>query len=155
MNEPNDPKDRQTRLQLIRTLITTESIASQEVLAHRLREEGHAATQSSVSRDLAVLRVAKQGGVYRLPDQKAKAEVGRGFSGLEGLITAVDAAGPHLVVIHTKIGAASQCGLLLDRSNVVEIVGTIAGDDTVFCACMDADAQRRLRQKLAKILSGK
>ena len=152
MNASKENKDRASRLQLIRSLIKAAEIGSQQDLAARLREAGHAATQSSVSRDLAELRIGKVGGVYRLPD--APVTGGAELNELDGMITAVSAAGPHLLVIHTPIGAASRCALALDTAAVPEIVGTIAGDDTVFCACADAEGQKRLRKRLGKLLRG-
>lgn len=165
MRATREPRDRAQRLARIRTLLRTDEIASQDVLAERLRGEGYPATQSSVSRDLHELGVAKVQGVYRLAGgEDAAGEFGSGASrvadaqaaqaaqDLRAYLTAVSAAGPHLLVVHTRVGAASRCALALDRDRLPGVVGTLAGDDTIFVACLDRAAQRRVQARLRKLM---
>ncbi|MEE8236036.1 MAG: hypothetical protein V3R53_04515, partial [Gammaproteobacteria bacterium] len=60
----------------------------------------------------------------------------------------IQAAGPNLTVIKTAIGAAQRVAVFLDRSGWPEIVGTLSGDDTIFIATRNGQAQRRLRTRL-------
>jgi transcriptional regulator of arginine metabolism len=66
------------------------------------------------------------------------------FASITDLLRSVTPAGPNLLVMRTAIGAAQRVGLVLDRSAWPGIVGTIAGDDTVFIATESAHAQKNL-----------
>ncbi|MGD8808096.1 MAG: hypothetical protein PVG24_00755 [Gammaproteobacteria bacterium] len=135
------------RRNAIAELLTQHRIARQSELVARLRARGLDATQSSVSRDLRELGVAKQGGRYSLPPRA-------GGSGSEALyssaefVRSIEPAGPNLLVIHTAVGAAQRVALTLDRLNWPEIVGTLSGDDTIFVATTTAANQRRLHRRL-------
>ncbi len=135
------------RRNAIAELLTQHRIARQSELVARLRARGLDATQSSVSRDLRELGVAKQGGHYSLPPRA-------GGSGSEALyssaefVRSIEPAGPNLLVIHTAVGAAQRVALTLDRLNWPEIVGTLSGDDTIFVATTTAANQRRLHRRL-------
>ncbi|MCA9320577.1 MAG: arginine repressor [Planctomycetes bacterium] len=144
--------DRAVRLRFILTLVRNERISGQEELATRLRDAGHTATQPSVSRDLRELGVAKVKGVYRIADGGEPGSGQEFTQDLQDLVVSVTPAGPHLLVIHTQVGAASRCALAIDKSSLLEVVGTIAGDDTVFVACGDRNAQRRLQNRLRQML---
>jgi len=132
-------------------LISTRPIRTQDDLAEALAMEGWAVTQSSVSRDIASLRLAKVDGIYvrpaaaiqkvRDPDELRIAE---------GVLT-VDLAGDAIVVLHTPPGEANRVGAALDRLSWSEIVGTIAGDDTIFLAVQDRKAQREIVRRLREI----
>ena len=143
--------DRRKRHLKILELISTRPIRTQEDLADALAAEGWAVTQSSVSRDIASLRLAKVDGIYvrpaaaiqkvRDPDELRIAE---------GVLT-VDLAGEAIVVLHTPPGEANRVGAALDRLSWSEIVGTIAGDDTIFLAVQDRKAQREIVRRLRDI----
>ena len=91
-------------------------------------------TQSSVSRDIAALRLVKVDGVYRrAPARRSRARDPDELRIAEGVLTA-EPAGDALVVVHTPPGEANRVGVALDRLAWPEIVGTIAGDDTIFLA---------------------
>ncbi|MEZ6196458.1 MAG: arginine repressor [Planctomycetota bacterium] len=146
-------EDRDARRQRIRQLLAAEEIRGQDELVARLRGEGFAATQSGISRDLRELGAGKLGGVYRLPgegtdrDAAAMATLGR-------LVVRIQAAGPHLLVLKTAVGGASRVGLELDLADWPEIVGTVAGDDTVFVATESGAGQARLRGRIQHLLEG-
>ena len=143
--------DRRKRHLKILELISTRPIRTQDDLAEALAMEGWAVTQSSVSRDIASLRLAKVDGIYvrpaaaiqkvRDPDELRIAE---------GVLT-VDLAGDAIVVLHTPPGEANRVGAALDRLSWSEIVGTIAGDDTIFLAVQDRKAQREVVRRLREI----
>jgi transcriptional regulator of arginine metabolism len=143
--------DRRKRHLKILELISTRPIRTQEDLAEALAMEGWAVTQSSVSRDIASLRLAKVDGIYirpaaaiqkvRDPDELRIAE---------GVLT-VDLAGDAIVVLHTPPGEANRVGAALDRLSWSEIVGTIAGDDTIFLAVQDRKSQREIVRRLREI----
>jgi len=143
--------ERERRLIRIRELLGEEEIGSQEELAGRLLDEGFQATQSSISRDLRELAAAKVRGAYRLPPGGAETEA-QTLAHSASLIRRLATAGPHLLVVTTAVGAAARVALALDRAGFKEVVGTLAGDDTVFVATAGAAAQQRLRRRLRRAM---
>ena len=144
--------DRRKRHLRILELISTRAVRTQEELADALSADGWQVTQSSVSRDIAALHLAKVDGIYR----RARNVAGRDPDEVriaEGVLTA-EAAGEALVVVHTPPGEANRVGVALDRLAWPEIVGTIAGDDTIFLAVKDSLAQRQVVRKLRTIAAG-
>lgn len=127
------------RLQLIRSLLTAQEVRSQEDLQTSLTQAGYAVTQSSVSRDLADLGVQKQRGRYMLPTPPQSQELG---------LVSLKPAGPNLLVLRTAIGAAQLVAVRLDNLGRSEIVGTVAGDDTIFVATATAADQASLMSAL-------
>ncbi len=105
-----------------------------------LERAGIAATQSSISRDLEELGVVKQRGFYTLP------RAPRGASS-RGLL-ALETAGDCLVVAKCEPGLASAVAVEIDRAGIEEIVGTIAGEDTIFIAVPERKAQRAAVKKV-------
>lgn len=136
----------QDRRAAIRSILGREPIANQEALIAALHAAGFAATQSSVSRDLRDLQAVKTAHGYALPD--AVPAAAGGLDDVGDLLRAMTPAGPHLLVIKTAIGAAQQVALALDQSGWQDIVGTIAGDDTVFAATAGAVGQRRVIERM-------
>jgi transcriptional regulator of arginine metabolism len=130
-------------------LLEQHPISRQSQLVNLLRDEGFQATQSSVSRDLRSMRVAKQTDGYKLPDNH------NGDGTLENVgefIRDARAAGPHLLVVSTAIGAAQRVALVLDRLRWPEVVGTLSGDDTIFIATSHASDQRVVEARLREVL---
>ena len=145
--------DRRKRHLKILELISTRAIHTQEELAEVLAAEGWEVTQSSVSRDIAALRLIKTGGAYRRPSAVATPVDPDEQRIAEGVLS-VDRAGEALVVLHTPPGEANRVAVALDRLAWPHVVGTIAGDDTIFLAVRDAGAQRKVLgdvRKLTKI----
>ena len=139
------------RRSAIAELLRTHRIGRQSELVTRLRARGLDATQSSVSRDLRELGVAKQGGRYAMPANVAAA----GDSVLRDatdFVRGIAPAGPNLLVITTATGAAQRVALMLDRLQWPEIVGTLSGDDTIFVATTTLANQRRLQRRMQDIL---
>ncbi len=120
-------------------LISVKNIGTQDELTENLSKKGFSSTQSSVSRDLDELGIIKINGFYSLPQSTAKQD-----SGLYSL----EVAGENLIVAKCGIGLASAVCVRIDRAKINEIVGTIAGDDTIFIAVKDY----KLQKKVIKII---
>lgn len=131
------------RLKTIQKLITGKRISRQDELAELLEDKGFSVTQSSVSRDLDELKIVKIGGFYALP-QKPRNAVSFG-------LLSMDSAGDNLVVAKCESGLASAIAVRIDDANIEEIVGTIAGDDTIFIAVTDVKAQKAAIKKMGEI----
>jgi transcriptional regulator of arginine metabolism len=134
---------KETRQKKILSLIRAKRIATQEELKELLERTGVEATQSSVSRDLLELGIVKHHGHYTLPQS------GNG-SPLRGLLS-LDMAGDSLVVAKCEPGLASAVAVEIDRAGLAEIVGTIAGEDTIFIAVADRKEQRAVVKKVWEI----
>ena len=131
---------KETRQQRILSLIRARRIGTQEELTTHLERAGVAATQSSISRDLVELGVVKHQGHYTLP-RSTNGSAARGLLGL-------DTAGDALVVAKCDSGMASAVAVEIDRAAIPEIVGTLAGEDTIFIAVTDRKAQRTAIKKI-------
>jgi len=143
--------DRRKRHLKILELISTRAVRTQEELADALAADGWQVTQSSVSRDIATLRLAKVDGIYRrAPTATTRARDPDEVRIAESVLTA-EPAGDALVVVHTPPGEANRVGIALDRLAWPEIVGTIAGDDTIFLAVSNQAAQRQVLRRLRSI----
>ncbi len=142
--------DRRKRHLKILELISTRPVHTQEELADALTGEGWDVTQSSVSRDIAALGLVKVEGSYRRPPQNRSRSDPDERRITEGVLT-IDPAGEALVVLHTPPGEANRVAVALDRLAWPEVVGTIAGDDTIFLAVKDGSAQRRVLREVRKL----
>src|SRR5215210_5456173 len=131
---------KETRQQRILNLIRAKRIGTQEELTAHLERAGVAATQSSVSRDLVELGIVKHRGHYTLP-RSTNGSAARGLLSL-------DTAGDVLVVARCDSGMASAVAVEIDRAMIPEIVGTLAGEDTIFIAVTDRKAQRTAIKKI-------
>jgi transcriptional regulator of arginine metabolism len=131
------------RQQFILDLITAKNIGTQEELSELLEKKGFTATQSSISRDLLDLGVIKANGAYILPQRPANADV-------FGILN-IDTAGPNLIVAKCRSGLASAATVRIDAERIEGIVGTIAGDDTIFIAVADEKAQRPVMKKIWEV----
>ena len=139
----------QDRRDAIRDILETEAVRNQAELLAALNARGLAATQSSVSRDLKELSAVKTAQGYELPATQAEAPQ----HAVDALLRGLTPAGPNLLVIKTAIGAAQQVALVLDKSGWSDVVGTVAGDDTVFAATPGVMAQRRLMNRMSSATS--
>ncbi|MES1191946.1 MAG: hypothetical protein ABUS47_12820 [Steroidobacter sp.] len=127
-------------------IIRESVVRKQEELVKMLKKQGFEATQSSISRDLRELQVAKAGDHYIVPDE-AVANVDP-FHTVSRFVTDVKGAGPSLTVVKTTTGTAQSVAVAIDQANWPEVVGTISGDDTIFIATADARAQQQLSKRL-------
>jgi transcriptional regulator of arginine metabolism len=120
-------------------LIRAKRIGTQETLRAHLERAGVAATQSSVSRDLEELGVVKHHGSYALPQANGAAT--------RGLLN-LDSAGDAMVIAKCLPGRASAVAVEIDDAGIPEIVGTLAGEDTIFIAVREQKAQRIVTKKI-------
>lgn len=134
------------RREALRRIITRSPVGRQEDLVRLLGKAGHHATQSSISRDLRELGVAKRGDRYVVPEETTPTL--DDFAAVAAFVRDLKPAGPCLTVIRTTAGAAQSVAIVLDRTLWPEIVGTLSGDDTIFVATQGAAAQRRLIVRL-------
>ncbi|HYJ92658.1 MAG TPA: hypothetical protein VEV84_15215 [Pyrinomonadaceae bacterium] len=132
------------RHQAILNLIVTRPVARQDELAQLLANQGFSVTQASVSRDLEKLGVTKINGRY-------VRQAPNGRPSPYGPISFTE-AGENLIVIKCASGLASAAAVRIDAAAIPEIVGTIAGDDTIFVAVKGAKEQSRTIKALGKIL---
>ena len=135
-----------TRHSAILRILRAAPVRKQDELVHRLREEGHEVTQSSISRDLRDLGVLKAGGRY-LPPEDGNRSLDD-FGTLRQFVRGVATAGSALTVLRTTIGAAQSVAIAIDKAAWPEVVGTISGDDTIFIANDTAAAQATLVARL-------
>lgn len=147
---PIEAESREQRHRAIVSILRRTAVRRQDELVDRLAERGFEVTQSSVSRDLRDLGIAKRGGRYVPPSAPAASP--RLLADVAHYVRGVKAAGPHLTVVATQAGTAQAVGLGLDRAGWEEIVGTIAGDDTVFVASSGARDQSRLLHRFHQLL---
>lgn len=133
----------------IRELIRTRVIATQDELGQLLAREGHEVTQGTLSRDLAQLRARRVslpdgGTAYELADATV-ADAPSSLASLREVVVRVTETGA-LVVVHTLPGMASAVALGIDRARLAAVMGTIAGDDTIFIATRSKDSRSLSRQ---------
>lgn len=133
-----------TRHQTILEIISAQPIATQQELAAHLSRRGFAATQSSVSRDIVKLGLTKLDGCYVAPEDAVN---------VGGPITEIAAAGDNIIVVKTDVGQAQPAALTIDRAGIGEIVGTVAGDDTILIAVKNGAAQRLAMKKIVKLFA--
>jgi transcriptional regulator of arginine metabolism len=145
---------KQLRQRAIRDLVDQRPIRTQQELAAALRERGFRTTQATISRDVAELGLMKAGreGIqaYALPPRLVEAETS-GEDRLRKLLADLPVelreAG-LLVVVKTLPGSAHAIAAALDRARWPEVAGSIAGDDTVFVACVDRVSLQRVKSRL-------
>lgn len=131
------------RQDTILEIINARRVGTQQELATELSRRGIVATQSSVSRDIVALGLTKLNGRYTAPQ--------RAMAG--GPIFEIETAGDSLIVIKTGVGQASSAALAIDRAKIDEVVGTVAGDDTMFVAVKNLEAQRTAMKKIIKLFA--
>ena len=137
------------RQEKILELIAQYAIETQEELLERLSECGIPSTQATVSRDIKQLRIIKElgpNGVYRYATAPKPAE--HTFSAKLNLIfrqciTSVDYA-QNMIVVKTMPGLANGAASAIDKLNIPEMLGTLAGDDTCFVVLKDTQAAAAL-----------
>jgi len=140
------------RRDAVARIVRTRRIGTQEELLAALAREGFRATQATLSRDLTRLgarRVGRPDGVfYEVDGPTAEASQ----AALRGLVVAID-TNASLAVIRTAVGAASAVARSIDDARLVEVLGTIAGDDTIFVAPAAGVTPRRLATRLGELLA--
>ena len=150
---PGDRTQQAARREAILTILRESEVGRQEDLVVELQDQGYDATQSSVSRDLRELGVAKVGDRYLAPhDDRPRRH--KSFDRLTGFVIGIAPAGVNMTVIRTAAGAAQSVALAIDEAAWPEVVGTISGDDTIFVATKTQRYQSLLLARLAQVFPG-
>lgn len=142
----------------IMEIISNTDLETQEQLLQALQEAGFSCTQATISRDIKELRIVKEltgFGTYRYTT--AAKEVPSGFTGrlntiFRECVTSFDYA-QNIVVIHTLPGLANGAASALDAMSLTVVLGTIAGDDTVFVVMRDTNAAAAFCGEIKGLLS--
>jgi len=137
-------------------LIEKNPTETQEELAEELKKNGYNITQATVSRDIKELKLVKvldENGVYRYASLKEQDNVlnDRLVKVFTESVLSVDYAG-NIVVIKTFSGAASAAAEAIDVLDFKEMVGTIAGDDTIFVLIRNQENVEMIIEKLKKMM---
>jgi transcriptional regulator of arginine metabolism len=127
------------RQEAILDLITEKQISKQEELSELLESKGFTVNQSSVSRDLVELGIVKMHGFYTVPNKTNYASFG---------LISLEIAGESLIIAKTEIGFAGAVCVKIDNAKIAEIIGTIAGEDTIFIAVRSQKEQRMVLKKV-------
>jgi transcriptional regulator of arginine metabolism len=148
-------RERAERLKAVREIIKTHRITSQEMLLNHLKDEGFGVTQATLSRDLKLLKVGKvsegsNGYYYTLPTEEELresetnyvADLRRGFISIE--------FSGNLAILRTITGHADTVGIALDNLGMEDILGTVAGDDTVLIVLREDATKESVIAQLAE-----
>lgn len=146
------------RQHAILELIGTREIGSQEELRQLLYRQGWDVTQSTLSRDLRDLRIARvptaHGVRYVVSDGNGEDASRAPLAAiLPQLLVRLDGVG-HLIVLKTVSGGAQTVAHALDRESSSDILGTIAGDDTILMICRSDQARERVARRLTTLGKG-
>ena len=153
-------KDKKNRLEALRLIISSQQMGSQDELLNALQNEGFNLTQATLSRDLKQLKVAKAATmsgnyVYVLPNESMYKRVSahssvREMMQVPGFIS-IQFSG-NMGVIKTRPGYASAIAWNIDRSDLPEILGTIAGDDNIFIVIKEGVSHQRVTEALKEVI---
>lgn len=151
-------KDR--RLETIKMIISSQELGSQEEVLQELKKAGFTLTQATLSRDFKQLKIAKAASmngqyVYVLPNETMYKRVHKPMSAMEMMQTpgfrSVDFSG-NIAVVKTRPGYASSIAYNIDNSDVKEILGTIAGDDTILIVLKEGTDREDVLRGLSGIV---
>jgi len=140
----------------IQELINAFDICTQDELAERLGQNGFSATQATISRDikeLKLLKIPAANGQYKYASanhDEEKTDV-KFYNILKETVTAVRTA-KNLIVVKTYSGMANAAGAAIDAVSFPEVIGSIAGDDTVFLAFASDETAESIAGKLTKMI---
>ena len=153
-------KDKKNRLEALRLIISSQQMGSQEELLNALQNEGFNLTQATLSRDLKQLKVAKAATmsgnyVYVLPNESMYKRVSthssvREMMQMPGFIS-INFSG-NMGVIKTRPGYASSIAYNIDNCAIPEIIGTIAGDDTIFIVIREGASHNNVVESLERVI---
>jgi transcriptional regulator of arginine metabolism len=150
-------KKKTSRLDIIKMIISSQQVGSQEELLNILKKEGFELTQATLSRDLKQLKVAKAASVtgkyvYVLPNDIMYARNISNENASDMLMSSgfisIQFSG-NLAVIKTKPGYASSMAYDIDNHNYAQIIGTIAGDDTMVLILKEGTQPEQIRKLLS------
>lgn len=137
------PTKKQSRQDVMLKLIKEDQIKTQEGLKKALTAHGFNVTQSSLSRDIKELGLVKQHGAYVIPP--------RHMHSTTPPITTIDASGTNLLVIKTVVGMAAPVGITIDSHKLPGVIGSVAGDDTVFVALAQGSSIESVKKAIKRL----
>src|SRR5262245_22957198 len=132
----------------VRRLVLENAIRSQAELRARLKSLGFRASQPVLSRDLRLLRVAKEVGIYQIREPERVTPL----SALKSLLRSLEPAREYLL-LRCEPGAAGAVARALEAEEIEGLVGTVAGDDTVLIALASKAATQRVKKRVALLVS--
>ena len=137
-------------------IINKNEIETQEALAEALRNEGYLVTQATVSRDikdLGLIKVMTPNKTYKYaqPASTEQKSSGKMLNLFRECVISIDYAG-HLIVIKTVSGGANSAATLVDKLNFPEVMGCVAGDDTILVVIKDQQKIVPIVEKLKSLL---
>lgn len=153
-------KEKTSRMEALKMLISSQELGSQEEVLQALGREGFKLTQATLSRDLKQLKVAKAASmngkyVYVLPNETMYKRISKPHSAREMLLSpgfqSINFSG-NMVVIKTRPGYASSIAYNIDNSDIPQILGTIAGDDTIFLVKKEGAREEEVVEMLAQVI---
>ena len=153
-------KIKNSRMETLKMLISSQELCSQEEVLQALEKEGYKLTQATLSRDLKQLKVAKAASmngkyVYVLPNDTMYKRVTTPKSAREMMLISgflsIHFTG-NIGVIKTRPGYASSIAYNIDSSDMPDILGTIAGDDTIFIAIKEGVSHERVIVELSYVI---
>jgi transcriptional regulator of arginine metabolism len=139
------------RRELILGIIATSRVETQEDLVAALHSAGVEASQASVSRDVAALGLVKAGGQWA-PPTAVERPSHPAEERIRSYLLGVELAGPNLLVLKTPAGEAQGVALAFDHLDLPGVVGSVAGDDTIFIAVRGAREGRAVKRHLDALL---
>ena len=140
---------KQQRHMVIREVLGEASVASQDGLRKKLAERGFHVTQATLSRDIHELRLSKGPNGYSLPG--GDEDEGDSLPGIREMLHSFGLEvrpAANLLVLVTTTGSAQPVAAGIDYEDWPEVVGTIAGDDTVLIICPDVQQANSLRSRI-------
>ena len=149
-------------METLKMLISSQELGSQEALLKALKKEGFVLTQATLSRDLKQLKVAKAASMngkylYVLPNETMYKRVTSSKRASEMLqssgFVSINFSG-QLAVIKTRPGYASAIAYNLDSQDLPNILGSIAGDDTIFLAIKQGVTHQDILEDLSQVIPG-
>ena len=151
-------KQKSDRLDTIKMIISSHEIRLQEELIQELEKEGFSVTQATLSRDLKQMKVAKAANsegnyVYVLPNDIMYRRTSRQTASdmlMENGFVSLDVSA-NIAVIHTRPGYASSMAYDIDNRHPKDILGTIAGDDTIIMVVRENMSKSEIMNVLANI----
>ena len=146
---------KQGRQAAIRELVTAHEVSSQEELRQLLVERGVDVTQATLSRDirdLGLARVSVEGGVRYVAQGSLGTEDAKPLLGslLPQLFARIEGVG-ELIVLHTMRSGAQPIAEAIDQEEFPDVLGTIAGDDTILIVTRSAEARQSLTLRLLEL----
>ncbi|MCR4995388.1 MAG: arginine repressor [Bacteroidales bacterium] len=153
-------QDKDTRLEVIKMIITSQEVGRQDDLLNELAKAGFPSTQATLSRDLRQLRIVKGHNergeqVYLLPEQKRYQRI----SDTHMTVQQINRLGAvsvkfslNLAIVQTPPGHAAHVAYDIDNAHIPEILGTIAGDDTILIVLDETAERPNVLNRLAEVV---